>query len=88
MEHLFPHDEDLVPLSPCVNSGRQLGRLRNDGGNHGVCVSYSDNSNLWAAAFADRFPYDIMYLVEPNYVWIVAVMDLHSEPGYGRERLG
>lgn len=37
--------------------------------------------------FTDRFPYGIIYLVLPDHVWIVAVMHLHREPGYWRERL-
>jgi len=36
----------------------------------------------------DRFPYGVVYLVEPDYVWIVAVMHLHREPGYWHKRLG
>jgi plasmid stabilization system protein ParE len=37
--------------------------------------------------FTDRFPYGVIYLVEPDHVWIVAVMHLHREPGYWRERV-
>jgi toxin ParE1/3/4 len=37
---------------------------------------------------AKDFPYTLIYLDEPDYVWIVAVMHLHREPGYWRERLG
>jgi plasmid stabilization system protein ParE len=37
--------------------------------------------------FTDRFPYGVIYLLEPDHVWIVAVMHLHREPGYWRERL-
>jgi toxin ParE1/3/4 len=37
--------------------------------------------------FTDRFPYGVIYLVEPDHIWIVAVMHLHREPGYWRERL-
>ena len=38
--------------------------------------------------FTDRFPYGVIYLVLPEPVWIVAVMHLHREPGYWRERIG
>ena len=38
--------------------------------------------------FSDRFPYGVIYLVEPDHVWIVAVMHLHRDPDYWRERLG
>lgn len=37
--------------------------------------------------FSDRFPYGVIYLLEPDHVWIVAVMHLHREPGFWRERL-
>lgn len=38
--------------------------------------------------FTDRFPYGVIYLVEPDHIWIVAVMHLHREPRYWRARLG
>ncbi len=38
--------------------------------------------------FAERFPYGVVYMVEADHVWIVAVMHLHRIPGYWRERLG
>jgi hypothetical protein len=38
--------------------------------------------------FTERFPYGVIYLVEADHVWIVAVMHLHRAPGYWRERLG
>jgi len=37
--------------------------------------------------FTDRFPYGVIYLVEPDHIWIVAVMHLHREPGYWRKRV-
>lgn len=37
--------------------------------------------------FTDRFPYGVIYVLEPDHVWIVALMHLHREPGYWRERL-
>lgn len=37
--------------------------------------------------FTDRFPYGVIYLVERDHVWIVAVMHLHREPGYWRKRV-
>ena len=36
---------------------------------------------------AQRFPYAIVYLEEPDRIWIVAVMHLHRQPGYWHERL-
>ena len=34
-----------------------------------------------------RFPYGIIYSVEPNeHIFILAVMDLHREPGYWKNR--
>ena len=38
-------------------------------------------------SFALRFPYAVVYLDEPDQVWIVAVMHLHREPGYWHDRL-
>ena len=37
--------------------------------------------------FSDRFPSGIIYLVQSDHLWIVAVMQLHREPGYWRERV-
>ena len=33
------------------------------------------------------FPYALIYVEKPDYVWIVAVMHLKRRPGYWRERL-
>jgi hypothetical protein len=33
------------------------------------------------------FPYAVIFLEKPGYVWIVAVMHLMRRPGYWRERL-
>lgn len=38
--------------------------------------------------FTDKFPYGVIYLVQPDQVWIVAVMHLHRQPGLWRERVG
>ena len=37
---------------------------------------------------AYKFPYSLVYLDEPDRVWIVAVMHAKRRPGYWRERLG
>lgn len=34
-----------------------------------------------------RFPYGILYSVEPESIFIIAVMNLHREPGYWKDRL-
>jgi plasmid stabilization system protein ParE len=39
-------------------------------------------------ALARKFPYSVVYLDEPDRVWIVAVMHAKRRPGYWRERLG
>jgi hypothetical protein len=36
---------------------------------------------------ARHFPYAVVFLDEPDYVWIVAVMHLHREPGYWKYRM-
>jgi plasmid stabilization system protein ParE len=39
-------------------------------------------------ALARRFPYSVIYLDEPERVWILALMHTKRRPGYWRERLG
>jgi toxin ParE1/3/4 len=34
-----------------------------------------------------RFPYSLIYLVEPNRIWIVAVAHQRRKPGYWRRRI-
>jgi len=34
-----------------------------------------------------RFPYAVLYVIEPNYVLIIAVMHCHRKPGYWRYRI-
>jgi plasmid stabilization system protein ParE len=34
-----------------------------------------------------RFPYRLLYVVQPERVYVVAVMHLHRQPGYWRRRL-
>jgi toxin ParE1/3/4 len=33
------------------------------------------------------FPFAVIYLDQPELVWIVAVMHLHREPGYWKRRI-
>jgi toxin ParE1/3/4 len=37
--------------------------------------------------FSDVFPYAIIYLDQPDRIWIVAVMHFKRAPGYWRKRL-
>ncbi len=37
---------------------------------------------------ARDFPYAVVYIDEPDWVWIVAVMPLHRDPDYWKHRLG
>jgi toxin ParE1/3/4 len=37
--------------------------------------------------FSDVFPYAILYVDQPDRIWIVAVMHMKRRPGYWRERL-
>ena len=34
-----------------------------------------------------KFPYGLLYRVEPDHIYIVAVMHLHRRPAYWRSRL-
>lgn len=36
---------------------------------------------------ARRFPYGILYTIEPGYILIIAVMHCSRKPGYWRDRL-
>lgn len=38
-------------------------------------------------ALVNRFPYGVLYAVDDTRIWIVAVMNLHRQPEYWRERL-
>jgi toxin ParE1/3/4 len=38
-------------------------------------------------ALAHKFPYSVVYLDEPDRIWIVAVMHAKRRPGYWRARL-
>jgi toxin ParE1/3/4 len=37
--------------------------------------------------FSDVFPYAVLYLDQPESVWIVAVMHFKRKPGYWKHRL-
>lgn len=37
--------------------------------------------------FSHWFPYAVIYLDEPDHVWIVAVMHMKRHPGYWKHRL-
>ena len=39
-------------------------------------------------ALARKFPYSVVYLNQPDRIWIVAIMHAKRRPGYWRERLG
>jgi toxin ParE1/3/4 len=39
-------------------------------------------------ARSPKFPYSVVYLDEPDRVWIVAVMHARRRPGYWTNRLG
>jgi len=36
---------------------------------------------------SQEFPYAVVYLEQPDRVWIVAIMHLKRRPGYWRKRL-
>ena len=35
---------------------------------------------------ANRFPYGVLYSIEPTRIFILAVMHLHRHPGYWKQR--
>ena len=35
-----------------------------------------------------RFPYGVLYSIEPHGIFILAVMHLHKDPGYWKHRSG
>jgi len=35
-----------------------------------------------------RFPYGVLYSIEPHGIFILAVMHLHRDPDYWKDRLG
>ena len=39
-------------------------------------------------ALSPEFPYSVVYLEQPDHVWIVAVMHTKRRPGYWKKRLG
>ena len=38
-------------------------------------------------ALVPKFPYGLLYRVEPDRIYVIAVMHLHRRPGYWRSRL-
>jgi plasmid stabilization system protein ParE len=38
--------------------------------------------------FSRDFPYAVIYIDKPEFVWIVAVMHMNRRPDYWRKRLG
>ena len=37
--------------------------------------------------FSNEFPFAVIYIQRPDYVWIVSVMHMKRQPGYWRKRL-
>lgn len=37
--------------------------------------------------FSKDFPYAVIYLDQPDRIWIVSVMHMNRQPGYWRERI-
>jgi plasmid stabilization system protein ParE len=38
-------------------------------------------------ALVHRFPYGVLYALDDHDIWIVAIMNLHRQPEYWRDRL-
>lgn len=51
-------------------------------------MRFSQFSPSARRALARRFPYSVVYVNEPERVWVIAVMHAKRRPGYWRERLG
>jgi len=41
----------------------------------------------WQRHFSKAFPYAIIYRQEPEYIYIIAIMHMHREPGYWKHRV-
>jgi len=62
-----------------------------------VCAALgriADHPNAWPVLEGDlrrclrnRFPYGLIYSIEPDSIFILAVMHLHRDPDYWRQRL-
>jgi len=52
-------------------------------------VAWTSVSNNLRRTLTDRFPYGILYNYDEtdNIIYVVAVMHLHKEPGYWKERV-
>jgi len=37
--------------------------------------------------FSNEFPFAVIYIERPDYVWIVSIMHMKRQPGYWRKRL-
>jgi plasmid stabilization system protein ParE len=60
---------------------KALDRIRNHPG------AWTDLGDCVRRCRTDRFPYGLVYVVEGDEALIVAVMHLHRDPGYWRDRL-
>ena len=49
--------------------------------------AWTDLGNGVRRCRTDRFPYGLVYFVEGDEAYIVAVMHLHRDPGYWRDRI-
>ena len=54
-----------------------------------------DYPTLWQRIEGDirrclvhRFPYGVLYTIEPDGLFILSIMHLHRDPGYWKHRLG
>lgn len=59
-------------------SARQLGRMP---------LLWPEVMNSVRRCLLSRFPYALMYAVEEDYVYVIAVAHQHRKPGYWRDRI-
>ena len=96
MKHTF-HPEALRELSEAVDHYKAISPelvadfyLEMERLIHEVCLNPQLFRQFDPPArrhFSNRFPYGVIYLAEPDRVWIIAVMPLRREPAYWKQRI-
>ena len=75
---------DIAPELGTVSTTKSSGSSTRFAASRNVSFASARRPN----ALARKFPYSVVYLNQPDHVWIVAIMHAKRRPGYWRERLG